>query len=140
MCPSATQERSSSPDRAEAGSPESRVRTINATEVTRPFVARLTNLIISRRAADGPITDRGDTSGGCAWYRKKSLCCTPNADGIRKMICDVDLCQLDPTLCDENPDYLEIDEGESSLPSSLVKVSSGASHPWYTYLFMWFRF
>lgn len=27
------------------------------------------------------------------------------------MTCDVDLCQLDPTLCEENPDYLEIEEG-----------------------------
>ncbi|KAL7621055.1 hypothetical protein AAE478_008367 [Parahypoxylon ruwenzoriense] len=38
-------------------------------------------------------------------YRKKSLCCKPNADAVKEMTCNIDLCSYDPSLCEDDPDY-----------------------------------
>jgi chitinase len=44
---------------------------------------------------------RGDKYGGCSWYRKKALCCTPNDDALEEHLCDFDPCKDDPDLCDD---------------------------------------
>jgi chitinase len=43
--------------------------------------------------------DRGDKYTSCAWWRKKALCCTPNADALEEDLCDYDPCGDDPDLC-----------------------------------------
>ncbi len=45
--------------------------------------------------------DRGDSYSGCAWYREKSLCCTPNADNLEEEICDYDPCDYDASICSD---------------------------------------
>lgn len=38
--------------------------------------------------------ERGDEYSGCAWGRKRSLCCTPNTSSLQSESCDLDLCSL----------------------------------------------
>ncbi|KAH6634677.1 glycoside hydrolase superfamily [Chaetomium sp. MPI-SDFR-AT-0129] len=45
--------------------------------------------------------DRGDSYSGCAWYRKKALCCTPNVDALEEDVCDYNPCNDDPDMCSD---------------------------------------
>lgn len=44
--------------------------------------------------------------------RKKSLCCTPNGDAVLEMKCNLDLCMIDPTMCE---DFLTSDDSSLRL-------------------------
>ncbi|ORY61583.1 uncharacterized protein BCR38DRAFT_411445 [Pseudomassariella vexata] len=54
------------------------------------------------------LTDeRGNSYGGCIWCRQRTLCCTSNTEAYQTESCDVDLCDLNQTACD-NDDVGEI--------------------------------
>lgn len=42
-----------------------------------------------------------DGSGACNWWRKKSLCCTPNEDALEEDVCDYNVCKDEPDACDD---------------------------------------
>lgn len=45
----------------------------------------------------------GDSYSGCAWWRKKALCCTPNAEALEEDVCDYNPCDDDPDMCSDDP-------------------------------------
>ncbi|KAH6687317.1 symbiotic chitinase [Plectosphaerella plurivora] len=63
------------------------------------------------------ITIRTDPRGGskwsCGWGRSKSLCCKPDGSTMLDMDCNVDLCKIDPLICEEDGDGDDEDEGSS---------------------------
>lgn len=63
------------------------------------------------------LTDeRGDSYSGCAWGRKRALCCTPNTQALQTETCDYDLCKLieNRAACDDEAGYND-EEGYTSL-------------------------
>ncbi|KAM7215378.1 hypothetical protein V8F06_009239 [Rhypophila decipiens] len=62
------------------------------------------------------IDERGDSYSGCAWGRKRALCCTPNTQALQTETCDYDFCKLieNRAACDDEAGYND-EEGYTSL-------------------------
>lgn len=64
-------------------------------------------------------------------YRKKSLCCTPNATAMKTLNCNADLCKGQEDACDDESGFLDVeDDGYFSLLSKRSYELHGGKVMW----------